>query len=71
MSFLSLFSVFSWSLTEDLITFQPAVEQQCCFNIACTRVTMERSVMGTARPLGYMALTAVVILQTAFFWPPF
>lgn len=70
MSSLSLLSVFSWSLTEDLITFQPAIEQQRCFNSACARVTMERSVMGTARPPGYVAPTAVIILQTAFFWPP-
>lgn len=37
-----MYSLFSWSLTEDLVTCEPATEQQRCFKRACTCVTIEQ-----------------------------
>lgn len=59
-----------WSLTEYLITCDPATEQHPWFNSACTRVTAERSVTAAARSLvhSYTATVVVIALQTALFW---
>lgn len=64
-----MFSVFSCSSTEALITFEPATEQQRRFSSARTRGIVEPSVMAIARLLVHSdaASAAVIVLHTSSF----